>query len=762
MQNNPKHSFESPLRDRGVQHLWIIATLLLAALAVGGRLAWQALNRTEPIVIAFANSMTGSLAVVGEEARVATQLYLDEVNAAGGIDGHLLKLQIFDDQSKPSVANANVSSILASRAVAVMGHSESATSLAGGVGYKNGHIAAIASNASGDSVTKDNPYYFRALSPNSAQSDFLAKYIHNVIMRYGTLFMRSPDIDLVSSPGPFGSSFREGFRTSDIGVDPKVFMIMPGGQLETSAMDVAEQLAKEPEPRIIVLGLATDEATPLLKAIRRHGIHSMIILASSAATDGFIEQFSQEPEERDEPGFFTDNVFAIAPMILDNTGALGQVLANRYQAKIGKRVGWFGACAQDAARVLVEAIRRAHIGYSKETLQDDRKNIRNALAGIDSPVHSVSGINGLLYFNQQREMPRPMQYGYFREGRFMSAPLQLVRVKDRDLVDIGHEIELKHMVQIGEQFFWLQRVVYTGIDIINLHQVDVGEGTFNAEFYLWMRYGNGDDVPSQIEFPGFSGIFDPSHPLKSSIEDGLDYRLWRVSGDFKAAFDLHDYPFDSQALLIRFRNRDFPREQITYVIDTFGLQLDQNGQSAGSADAFSDLGLWHVEAVRPFVDAFSVRSTLGLPALFNTMNRTDYGGFNTEIVIHRNAIAFMVKTLVPLFLLLLVVFATFFFPHTLAAERTTVPVTGILTSAVLLISITNQLPALGYTVALEYLFYMFFALCLLAMVTGILSESLRIDQRQHHIILVDQFGRIAYVAILIVTITIFFWKYVPQ
>jgi branched-chain amino acid transport system substrate-binding protein len=41
-------------------------------------------------------------------------------------------------------------------------------------------------------------------------------------------------------------------------------------------------------------------------------------------------------------------------------------------------------------------------------------------------------------------------------------------------------------------------------------------------------------------------------------------------------------------------------------------------------------------------------------------------------------------------------------------------VTGIPTSAVLLISISNQLPSPGYTMALEYIFYVFFVLCLCA------------------------------------------------
>jgi len=118
------------------------------------------------------------------------------------------------------------------------------------------------------------------------------------------------------------------------------------------------------------------------------------------------------------------------------------------------------------------------------------------------------------------------------------------------------------------------------------------------------------------------------------------------------------------------------------------------------------------------------------------------------------------KSLVPLFLLMLVVLATLFFPTSLTKERTTIPVTGILTSAVLLISISNQLPSLGYTIALEYIFHVFFGLCLMAMCSGFLSEILRNKQGHGHAIAVDFIAGMAYASVVAITIGIFVWKFV--
>jgi hypothetical protein len=69
--------------------------------------------------------------------------------------------------------------------------------------------------------------------------------------------------------------------------------------------------------------------------------------------------------------------------------------------------------------------------------------------------------------------------------------------------------------------------------------------------------------------------------MQAGQEDGLSYRLYRISGDFKAHFDLHDYPFDTQQLRLHFQNTERRRELITYVIDRFGLRLDRRRKLAG-------------------------------------------------------------------------------------------------------------------------------------------------------------------------------------
>ena len=271
-------------------------------------------------------------------------------------------------------------------------------------------------------------------------------------------------------------------------------------------------------------------------------------------------------------------------------------------------------------------------------------------------------------------------------------------------------------------------MIYTGVDINRVSRVDVREGRFNVDFYLWMRFLGDADAPTGIEFPDAisPAVFNAAKPIETGEQDGLTYRLYRVTGDFRADFDLHDYPFDRQTLLLRLVNARAPAQQVAYVTDVFGLRLDHVVEAASNVSAYRDLQLWRVLGVTRFVDFFANRSTLGKPIFFDSDTRTEYAEFDTAVLLRRDVVAFMVKTLMPLFLLVAVVFATLFFPNSLSKERTTIPVTGILTSAVLMIAINSGLPPIGYTVSIEYVFYVFFGLCLMSMVAGFLQERLRI------------------------------------
>jgi branched-chain amino acid transport system substrate-binding protein len=729
------------------------------AVVAGGALlvaaAWAAIlwTRPEPIRIAFASSLSGTSAPIGAESLVATQLAIDEVNAKGGVSGRPLELIPFDDASDPAVARTNVQAIADSPCVAVLGHDLSSTSLAAGPAYKDARIPALTGGAAADDLTSANDYYFRALSPVSAQARSIAEHLRAV--------MREPKVRLVHTRDSYGKNFVRGFAVGYPTEQLRVFGLdVAAGQIRS--MDEAlDATAQEPGPGVIVIGAASDFSADIVKALRRRGIKATIIAAQGAARESYLQFFANEPEEKAHPGFFSENLYAASSLIFDSAGVAAQAFAADYKAKAETSPSWVAGGAYEAARLMIEALKRAAVKNRSDSKGADRDRVRAALAAIDGPKSAVVGLTGRLYFNANRDIPSPIRMGFFRYGRFVTAPLQLVGIDQPNGIDLAAEREKGHVVSFGDRHYWIQRVVYTGIDIARLNRIDVKQGTFNVDFYLWMRFAGDDDGQTQVQFPALldSGAFDPARPLQIGQEDGLNYRLYRINGDFKARYELHNYPFDTQQLLLHFRNTQQRQELVTYVIDRFGLRLADERSSLVEDGAYSGLELWRFLRLRYFVDSLSSGSTLGKAALFDSGLKTEFAGFDTVIVLRRSSAIFILKNLLPLFLLALVVFATLFFPETLFRERVTIPVTAILTSAVLLLAVDNQLGDVGYTVAVEKIFYVFFALCLMTMLAGFGHERLRHAGRKRLCAVVDRIAQVLYVGTALAATASIWWRY---
>src|SRR3954452_21340166 len=735
------------------------------ALAVAGTAILAAVGCTavtwhppSPISIAIATSLTGLSGAAGAESLLATKLYVDEVNRMGGVNGHPIELALFDDSSNPEVGRANVQTIADSPCVAVLGHYLTTVALAVGPGYQAARIPALTGTASVDALTVDNPYYFRAQTPVSVQGRSTADYLRHVF--------KTPAVSLLYSRDSFGQSFLKGFSEA---YDTDRFVARGfdvGPDAPSDAVSAAvDAVADGPEPGMIVIGTAVDSAPEVLKATRRRGIKAPVMALAGAGTEGFLRNLQTEPEEKEHPGFFSDNLYAATPVIFDGLGATAQAFAAEYARVSGSAPGWVGARAYDTARLLIEALRRAGIRNRPETKEADRERIRAELARMDNPRTAITGLTGRLYFDANRNMPRPFRVGFFRRGRFITAPLQLVPVESLDVGDVKEDREKRHIVSSGDRHYWLQHVAYTGIDINRVNRIDVKQGTFNIDFYLWMRFAGEDDTPARVEFPALldRAAFDPARPLRTRPEKDLSYRLYRIAGDFKASYDLHEYPFDAQQLLLRFQNVEQQREHITYVIDTIGLRLTgETDTIADDENPYAGLQLWRFIRLRYFVDAFATGSTLGQPSLSDSRVKTEFAAFNATVVLRRDFGIFIVKTLVPLFLLVLVVFATLFFPETLFRERINIPVTAILTSAVLLLTVSNQLGDVGYTVAIEIVFYVFFGLCLMTMVAGFAHEKLRQHGRGHIALVLDRSAQVFYAGTVCLTVALLASRYALQ
>ena len=214
-------------------------------------------DETTPWHIAVAGPMSGDSARLGQAMIDSVQMRLDEVNAAGGIQGSPVNLLVYDDQNSAEKA-AEVAQEIGDdpRTLAVIGHRTSGASIAASPFYLQKEIAVISGTATADIVTVANPWYFRATYNNSLQAEFIANYM-NRILGFQTA-------TLVSSNSVYANSLARAFveSTSKLPLEITHQFSVDGNSedLDLDMADIVAELTLLPDSGVVFLAMNAQEA----------------------------------------------------------------------------------------------------------------------------------------------------------------------------------------------------------------------------------------------------------------------------------------------------------------------------------------------------------------------------------------------------------------------------------------------------------------------------------------------------------------------
>lgn len=169
---------------------------------------------------------------------------------------------------------------------------------------------------------------------------------------------------------------------------------------------------------------------------------------------------------------------------------------------------------------------------------------------------------------------------------------------------------------------------------------------------------------------------------------------------------------------------------------------------AGSASvgpaAFRRLTQWIPLRAEARRDVLVTHSALGDPMLVGAERVRELSGFRLEVELRRRTLSTLAKSLLPIGLMTLMMFASLWFPATLVRDKIVMAVTGALSGTVLLSSINNQLGNVAYTMDVEYAFYVFFALALLCTLSVSTTEQLRAAGRGRAAMLAERATRLVF------------------
>jgi ABC-type branched-subunit amino acid transport system substrate-binding protein len=732
-----------------------LATALLCLLGCVLGLAGGSPARAQTnVMLATHVSLTGSGAFSGRAYVEAVQMALDEANRAAG--DLRFTLQAFDDGSTEQGAREAAAKLAASAAPLVLGPTLSPMAIVACPLYGTAGVPVVEATVHADEVTK-SATTFRTVISTGEIGEALGVYLARVL--HGTR------ASVFSRDNGYGRPLAARFRAEAdrLGIAATYSTFATPAQRDAGAA----ALLANGDPGVVVLGMTYEDAVPVLTALRRAGYRGLVLGTATMARGSFADLFATEPEEARQPGFFTDGAYATSPMILDSANAEILAFAERFAARFGRAPSWESVQAYDAATLAMTAVRRAiAAGARPDDTAAMRRATLAAITAMDSPEHALAALNGPIWFTPDRIRTQAVRMGRFHGGLFESAPVQLLPATAPDTTALASGA----MVEIGAgRFFRLQRVVQVGTYLNAIPRLDIAKSSFGADFYLWLRYardGAADSDPAEIVFPNMlSGRFDAAHPAeRATLADGTEYRLWRIQGDFRTDLDLHRFPFDRQTLRLSFYNARASSDRIVYVLDrrtgpspgsaaqtgastggSYGsavaattaggaasvgtgaaTETSISGRRLVSAAAFRDLSQWRPLGAHERRESLVTRSSLGDLRRAGLGVPRELSGFLVTVDLERSAASVLVKTLLPVLLMTIIMYTTLHLPVALTKEKVTVAVTATLSGAVFLAAINTQLGGVGYTLAIEYAFYLFFALGLLCVVYVMTFENLRV------------------------------------
>jgi branched-chain amino acid transport system substrate-binding protein len=298
---------------------------------------------TNEIVIGHYASMTGSEATFGRSTDNGIQLAIDEINAAGGINGKKVRIVTYDDKGDAREAGTAVTRLVKSdRVVAVLGEVASSLSLVAAPVCQQNHIPMVSPSSTNPKVTKIGDMIFRVCFIDPFQGFVCAKFSRENLKATKAAI-------LYDQTGAYSVGLNQEFAKGFVKLGGQIVSreTYQAGDQDLSAQLIAIR-ASQPDV-IFVPGYYTDIGNIAIQA-RRLGIKVPLL-----GGDGWDSEKLGEIGGKSIDGSFYSNHYS-----QQDPNPRVQNFIRDYKKRFGNTPDGLAALGYDAARVLCEAIGRAH------------------------------------------------------------------------------------------------------------------------------------------------------------------------------------------------------------------------------------------------------------------------------------------------------------------------------------------------------------------------------------------------------------------
>ncbi len=338
--------------------------------------------------VGFFAPLSGAQASFGNDAVRGAQLAVEEINAAGGILGHPLRLLVRDTQSRPEETKEVVNRLIDDDQVAALvGEIATDRSLvAAGIAQARG-IPLITPGATSEAVTATGEWIFRACYTDSFQASAMAKFARLIGVTKAAV--------LHDSENPYGTGLSADFEKDFVRLGGTITSVQT---YRTGDRDFSVQLnaIRAGSPEVVFLPSYYAEAALIIRQARDLGFTEPFL-----GTDGW-----DSPEFLAVGGKAVENCYFAGHFSAENSRPEVDAFVQAYTKKFDSPPPPLAALAYDSIRLLAGALARA--GTSEPAA------LREALAA----TRDLAGVTGMITLDEHRNPSKPVIVLRVQDGKF--------------------------------------------------------------------------------------------------------------------------------------------------------------------------------------------------------------------------------------------------------------------------------------------------------------------------------------------------------
>ncbi len=275
--------------------LWLLGSVVLVCfLAMPCSVSTVSAQKRTSLRLGVNLDTTGYAAWLGEPELRAVQLFAEQLNARGGIDGHPLELVVYDNESNPEKSSSNAKKLIQrDKTIAVIGTSITATSNAAKSVAQEEKVVMYSLSASFEPSYADS-FSFATWTASSGQVETIYDYfVKRGIKRVATLCATD------STGQTWFDETNKGAKKYGLEIASERFGIKD--------LDVTAQLAKlkASNPQGLVVGVSGAPNAVVAKNFNQMGFKIPYATGSGNISDTFLKLMAgNEPETLVIPGTY--------------------------------------------------------------------------------------------------------------------------------------------------------------------------------------------------------------------------------------------------------------------------------------------------------------------------------------------------------------------------------------------------------------------------------------------------------------------------